>query len=122
MNDCHLPAEGRNRVKKDVALGRGASYGNAVFFVSKPRSSASVRTVHFQGFREGDAQRFQKFLARALLAIHPGDFFNPTNPPPTVLFDDSRICLIHVDTSEYKFTPAALWAIERPNIPRNRPA
>jgi hypothetical protein len=56
-------------------------------------SSEGSRSVHFQGFTQGNSKRFEQFFARALLAVDAGNFFNPADPPLASLLNNSRVAV-----------------------------
>ena len=105
-SDDHPLGEASSRAKKGVAINRDASYCNSEFFVAMASGIASIRPVHFKRFRQRNAQGFQQFLTRGLLAVDSGNFLNPTDPPFPVLLYYCCVVLVHLCTSGANSTPA----------------
>ena len=64
------------------------------FFIVIGNRIKRVSAIHLNGFLESHPKAFEQLFPGPLLAIHPGNFLDPTNPPLAVLFYDCCI-LIH---------------------------
>ena len=86
-----------------------ASYGDQFSFEILP---GRLGGFNFQHFSKGDCEGIQQFLFRSLLAVDPGNLFNPSDPPLPIPADRGRIrgfflhgdspCLFNADTKPAK--------------------
>ena len=91
----HLLKGARSREKRCAAASRDASYRDDELFVAFASGISGVCTIHFQGFAQRNAQRFKQFVAGGFLTVDAGDFFNPPDPPLSVLLHYRRISLAY---------------------------
>src|SRR5438034_3534696 len=89
---------------RDAAANRGVSYRDSQLFIALACRLLRVSAVHLQCFPESHPKGFKKLIARAFLAIHARDLFNPADPPVAVLFHDGHVSLLHANTSKAHLT------------------
>src|SRR5438105_14115835 len=87
-----------------VAANRRASYRDSQLFIAFACRLLRVSAVHLQCFTESHPKGFNKLVARAFLAIHARNLFNPADPPVAVLLHDGHVSLLHANTSTAHLT------------------
>ena len=100
----------------DAAADRGVSYRNFELFVAYSRCLFGIRSIHLYRFTKRNSKGFEKLVARALLTVNARDFFNPADPPLTVLLHYSRVTLVHADTSRVNCTSEEDSTIQHPRL------
>jgi hypothetical protein len=64
-------------------------------WVNRRQFSARRWCEQLQGLFKGIAEVVSQLLAGLTLGVDAGDFFDPTDPPRTVLLDNGRIARCH---------------------------
>ncbi|MGH8739069.1 MAG: hypothetical protein ACREVC_17080, partial [Burkholderiales bacterium] len=105
-NAVRLLGEVSSHETRGAAATLVVSYRDLELFVAYARRLLGVGAIHLQRFAERGSKGVEQLVARAFLAIDARDFFNPADPPLTVLLYDGGVALVHAVTSKIDFTPA----------------
>src|SRR6266404_6034934 len=76
-----------------------ASYGDAFFLVVPSRRRDCVLSIEFKRLSQRYVERLYQLIVRGFLAVHPRNFFYPTNPPIAVLLYYGRVLAAHRKSS-----------------------
>lgn len=96
MNDCHPHELEYSHSREGISEALCASYSDQFLPVVGYGSAQGVLPIELKRFLQSISKGIQQLPVSTLLAIHAGDFFNPSDPPIPILFCNGCICVWHV--------------------------